>query len=222
MEHRLRQADPLSLFLFIIVMESIHISILEACNKGIFKGLSLEDGSNIFLLQYADDALFFGEWSLVNIKCLIQVLKCFGEASGLKVNLSKSSIYGVGVQYSEVESISAAFNCKCDSLPFVYLGLPVGKRMNRINSWMEVIDRFQKRLTTWKARSLFIGGRLTHTTAILGNLPTYYISIFCALIGEVEVQGPFLVGILGLLDAKEDKCAWLENSWRLYSSSVKT
>ncbi|GKD28315.1 RNA-directed DNA polymerase, eukaryota, reverse transcriptase zinc-binding domain protein, partial [Tanacetum coccineum] len=42
----------------------LQVMIVDACNKGIFKGLSLADGgSNISLLQYADDALFFDEWS---------------------------------------------------------------------------------------------------------------------------------------------------------------
>lgn len=64
MERDLRQLDLLSPFLFIIVVEALQVLILEACHKNLFKGISLKnDGSNISLLQYADDALFF--WSLV-------------------------------------------------------------------------------------------------------------------------------------------------------------
>ena len=78
MERGLRQGDPLSLFLFIIVAEALQVTMLEACEKGIFKGLSLQgDNTNISVLQYADDALIFGEWSLSNVKNLICVLKCF-------------------------------------------------------------------------------------------------------------------------------------------------
>ncbi|GJZ05944.1 NAC domain-containing protein [Tanacetum coccineum] len=98
MERGLRQGDPLSPFLFLLVVEALQISILEACDKGFFKGISLTNsGDNISLLRYADDALFFGEWSRLNAHNLILILKFFEEASGLKVNISKSRLFRVGV-----------------------------------------------------------------------------------------------------------------------------
>ncbi|GKB50883.1 RNA-directed DNA polymerase, eukaryota [Tanacetum coccineum] len=64
MERGLRQGDPLSPFLFLIVVEALQIAVLEACSKGVYKGITLADGgANLSLLQYADDALFIGEWS---------------------------------------------------------------------------------------------------------------------------------------------------------------
>lgn len=63
---------------------------MEACNK-FFKGVSLaNNGANISLLQYANDALFFGDWSKLNDKNLILILKCVEEVSGLKVNIENS------------------------------------------------------------------------------------------------------------------------------------
>ncbi|GJY04134.1 RNA-directed DNA polymerase, eukaryota, reverse transcriptase zinc-binding domain protein [Tanacetum coccineum] len=62
MERGLRQGDPLSLLLFLLVAEGLQVTIIEACNKGIFKGVLLrEGGDNIYLFQYADDVLFFGK-----------------------------------------------------------------------------------------------------------------------------------------------------------------
>nr|GEV31293.1 RNA-directed DNA polymerase, eukaryota, reverse transcriptase zinc-binding domain protein [Tanacetum cinerariifolium] len=112
-----------------MVAEALQISILEACSKGLYKGVYLSNnGANISLLQYADDALFFGDWSRLNVIHLIYILKCFELASGLKVNISKSRIW-----VSEF--------------------LPV--------RWDVVINRFRERLSSWKANTLSIGGRLT-------------------------------------------------------------
>lgn len=77
-ERGLRQGDPLSPFLFLIVAEALQVVTIEACSKGFFLGLSLSnEGYNISLLQYADDALFFGEWSLSNAQNLVLLLRCF-------------------------------------------------------------------------------------------------------------------------------------------------
>ncbi|GJY34737.1 RNA-directed DNA polymerase, eukaryota, reverse transcriptase zinc-binding domain protein [Tanacetum coccineum] len=127
MQRGLRQGDPLSPLLFLLVAEALQISILEACNKGVFKGVSLAESSmNVSLLQYADDALFFGEWSRSNAKNLIHILKCFKLGSGLKVNLAKSRLIDVGVPISNVETMAASLGCSHDLLPFIYLGLLVG------------------------------------------------------------------------------------------------
>ncbi|GJY51582.1 arginine repressor C-terminal-like domain-containing protein [Tanacetum coccineum] len=131
MERGLRQGDPLSHFLFLLVVEALQVTIIESCNKGIFNGVSLANGyANISLLQYADDALFFGKWSRSNARNLMLILKCFEDASGLKVNISKSRLFGVGASNEEVEAVASSLGYDHDFLPFMYPGLPVGKKMH--------------------------------------------------------------------------------------------
>nr|GEW42996.1 reverse transcriptase domain, reverse transcriptase zinc-binding domain protein [Tanacetum cinerariifolium] len=154
----LRQGDLLSHFLFLIVVEALQITILKACDKGLYKGVRLvESGFKLSLLQYADVALFFREWSRVNASLLIHILKCFELALGLKVNLSKSRIVGVGISCNEVEAMANSLGCSHDSLPFSFRSLPNGKRMKSCGDWSDVISRFRDRLSSWKAKSLSIG-----------------------------------------------------------------
>ncbi|GKB70676.1 reverse transcriptase domain, reverse transcriptase zinc-binding domain protein, partial [Tanacetum coccineum] len=109
MERGIRQGDPFSPFLFLLVAETLQIAILEACSKGFFKGVSLaEGGVNISLLQYTDNACFFGEWSRLNSKNLILILKCFENASGLKINLFKSRLFRIGVPKANVEMVASS------------------------------------------------------------------------------------------------------------------
>lgn len=115
MERGLRQGDPLSPFLFLMVAKSLQVTVLEACNKGFFNGIHLGErleNINLSLLQYADDALFFGKWSKNNAINLICILKCFEKASGLRVNLAKSCLYGINVCPDVVKDVALAISCK--------------------------------------------------------------------------------------------------------------
>nr|GEY55071.1 RNA-directed DNA polymerase, eukaryota [Tanacetum cinerariifolium] len=60
---RLKQGDPLAPYLFILIMESLHLSFARIVEAGTFKGLKLNNSVTISHLFYADDAVFVGDWS---------------------------------------------------------------------------------------------------------------------------------------------------------------
>ncbi|GJT94145.1 RNA-directed DNA polymerase, eukaryota [Tanacetum coccineum] len=71
-------------------------------------------------------------------------------------------------------------NFLCSMLPLTYLRLSVGKDMSRVNAWNDVVKRFTKRLSSWKAKILSIRGHYTLVKAVLGSLPLYCFSLFRA------------------------------------------
>ncbi|KAJ9543280.1 hypothetical protein OSB04_022987 [Centaurea solstitialis] len=164
----LRQGDPLAPFLFIIAAEACNIAMKEAREIGIFHGVRLpKDGPLISRLQYADDALFLKVWSRSNMANLIRILRCFHLSSGLKVNLNKSQLLGIGVDGTEVEVVARNFHCKSGTFPIKYLGLPLGCLMNKGENWAPIINKFTARLSNWKSTSLSYGGRLTLAKSVL-------------------------------------------------------
>nr|GEW16639.1 RNA-directed DNA polymerase, eukaryota, reverse transcriptase zinc-binding domain protein [Tanacetum cinerariifolium] len=134
----LRQGDPLSLFLFILVMEILHVSFQRVIDKGMFSLTSIIIGTNetvsISHLFYADDAMFIGKWSSSNANVLFMILHCFFLASRLKININKSSIYGLGVNSSEISLMADRLGCMANKLPFTYLGVKVGANMAHIRA----------------------------------------------------------------------------------------
>nr|GEW75898.1 hypothetical protein [Tanacetum cinerariifolium] len=63
----LKQRDPLAPYLFILILESLHLPFSRAVDAGIFTGIKIDSSLTISHLFYADDAVFIGEWSNANL-----------------------------------------------------------------------------------------------------------------------------------------------------------
>ncbi|GKB46311.1 RNA-directed DNA polymerase, eukaryota [Tanacetum coccineum] len=85
----LKQWDPLSPFLFILIMESLHLSFKNVVNAGLYKGLPIDGSLILSYLFYANDVVFVGKWDKQNVATIVNVLKCFFLASDLKINRLK-------------------------------------------------------------------------------------------------------------------------------------
>ncbi|GJZ00427.1 RNA-directed DNA polymerase, eukaryota, reverse transcriptase zinc-binding domain protein, partial [Tanacetum coccineum] len=89
----LRQGDPLSPFLFILVMEGLHNAFEEAVGNGMITGVNINNSTIKFShLFYADDVIITTDWNARDMDNIIHVLHVFYLASSLKIN-----IYGIGV-----------------------------------------------------------------------------------------------------------------------------
>ncbi|XP_071712677.1 uncharacterized protein [Rutidosis leptorrhynchoides] len=76
------------------------------------------------------------------------------------VYLKKSNLYGIGVPYNDVEEMANYIDFSSGSTPFTYLSLPIGVPTTKASSWQPIIEKFDKRLSDWKAKSMSYGGRL--------------------------------------------------------------
>ncbi|XP_021995409.1 uncharacterized mitochondrial protein AtMg01250-like [Helianthus annuus] len=164
----MRQGDPISPFLFVVVMEALSCIFDKAVEVGVFSGIKLpNDGPSLSHLFFADDALIVGEWGEMNALNVVRILRCFHACSGLRINLSKSNLYGIVANSEEVEDLANVVGCKQDTLLFKYVGLKVGANMNRINNWKPVYDIFESRLALWKSAFLSMGGRIKLIRSVL-------------------------------------------------------
>lgn len=177
----LRQGDPLSPFLYLIVAEGLSRMIKRACDIGYFNPVCV--GSNnvaVSHLQFADDSLIMGEGCDTSIRTIKGILRYFELFSGLKINFSKSSLVCFGCDESQAQEWANYLNCQIGSCPFTYLGLPVGGKARDRSTWNKVKEKFEKRLGAWENKFLSLGGRLVPTNSVLNALPIYYLSFFKA------------------------------------------
>lgn len=93
----------------------------------LFSGVILGAGGlTVSHLQYADDTLLTGQASVDNLWAMKTFLQAFEISSGLRVNFAKSNLIGVNVLDNFLD-LGARFLNKRGSLPFKYLGIPVGQ-----------------------------------------------------------------------------------------------
>jgi hypothetical protein len=102
-------------------------------------------------------------------------------------------------------------NCKRGSIPFSYLGLPVGANPHRSATWDPLIEFLKKRLRSWGNRYVSLGGRIVIINSVLNVIPVFYLS-FMKMPAEVlkkiiRIQREFLWG--GLKGGR--KISWV--SW---------
>jgi hypothetical protein len=65
---------------------------------------------------------------------------------------------------------------KVSSIPFKYLGLPVGANPRRASTWESLILSLQKRLGSWSNKYVSLGGRIVLLNSVLNAIPIFYLS----------------------------------------------
>ena len=147
----LRQGDPLSLYLFVLGMETLSVLIGKAGSEGFLVGYRIANRSGeeerITHLLFADDTLIFCKDSAEEMVNLSWLLLWYEAFSGLKINLEKSFVMEVG-DVANLDDLALELGCTTTTLPNTYLGL--GMRCNSLSVWDGMEERFRKKLAIWK------------------------------------------------------------------------
>lgn len=89
----LRQGDPLSPYLFILIMEAFSRMIMQAENQGLIKDMKISRSSlSISHLFFAGDSLLFFKADPQNCATIRSLIEKFSSSSGEVINFAKSVI----------------------------------------------------------------------------------------------------------------------------------
>ncbi|GKV30486.1 hypothetical protein SLEP1_g39289 [Rubroshorea leprosula] len=213
----LRQGDPLSPFLFLMIAEGLHGLVKKAETEGLLHGIDVgSKGLTISLLQFADDTVILGKANEENIFTVKTILRWFELMSGLRINFCKSSIVGFNVAQRWLNGAATVLRCGVRKLPFVYLGMPVGGNPGTKKSWDPVLNKFRTKLAVWKSACCPLVAALL--CLIRYSLPyLFFMSLFLApncMVSElIRIQRDFLWGGAEL----KRKIPWV--SWEMVCRS---
>ena len=177
----LRQCDPLSPLLFLLIMEVLSCILKKTEEGGFIHGFHVgpinSTGIRVCHLLFADDTFLFCDASREQILSIRLVLTCFQAFTGLKVNVGKSEIVPIK-EVRNIQYLANILQCKVGSLPMIYLDMLLETLYRIASIWNPILERMENKLSSWKRFYLLKGGRLTLLKSTLSSLSTFYLSLF--------------------------------------------
>ena len=190
-----RQGDPLSPLLFVEGADLLQSLVNKAYSNGSIQApIPIRAGYPI--VQYADDTIIVLPATVNDLKEFRKILDLYASFTGLRINFHKSSMIPLNVPADEVAVLASYLGCTIGSMPFTYLGLPMGTTKPAVKDFSPLIDRVERRLSA-TASFLSYGDRLVIVNSVLSSLPTYYMLTLKIPVGVIEV-----------LDRARRHCLW--------------
>ena len=167
-----RQGDPLSPYLFLMVLEIFVIHVRENnCIKGI-----VVENEEIKLCAFADDLTTFLR-DVSSYKHLVESLNRFEQCSGLKVNSDKTEALSLGVQ--DPKNSIVELRISKIEIPIKILGIhwTYNQQQRDKLNFYNLLESIKKQLTFWKWRHLTIIGKIQILKTFIIPKLTYRASI---------------------------------------------
>lgn len=159
----LRQGDPLSPYLFILVSQVLSSALSFINSNQICRGVAVGRGSpRVSHLFFADDSFFFMDLDTSHVVYFKWLLDEYCRLAGQKVNFNKSEVFLSPNAKPEMrEFLFEVLRVKVVDKPGVYLGAELGCVKRKGGLFQKVLDRIGSRLACWRKNYLAFAGRVT-------------------------------------------------------------
>ena len=171
-----RQGDPISPYIFVLCAEFLSQAIL---NSPDIVGYNIK-GHEEKMTQFADDTSLFLNGTKGALRKAILILKIYEEASGLKINMSKTKAVWVGSNRFSEDTICHEIDLDWVH-EFVALGVTYNVRdLQGIlqHNCEEKLAEMDKILLSWSRRNTTLVGRILILKSLaLSKLVHFFISL---------------------------------------------
>ena len=176
----LRQGDPISPYLFLMVADAFSTLISKAAREKRIHGAKICNGApRVSHLFFADDSILFAKATVRECSVITDIISKYERASGQSVNLDKTDVvFSKCVDTNRRAEIVTTLGVKEVVKHDKYLGLPtiVGRSKKVIFAALK--ERIWKKIQGWQEKLLSRPGKEILLKAVVQAIPTYMMSIF--------------------------------------------
>uniref|UniRef100_A0A803P502 Reverse transcriptase domain-containing protein n=1 Tax=Cannabis sativa TaxID=3483 RepID=A0A803P502_CANSA len=159
----IRQGDPLSLYLFLIVAEGLSAAIRIHEDAALFSGIKICRGAPSFShLLFADDSMVFVPVTSQSSEAINRILHLYFQASGQSVNRDKSSIlFSPNTSPDSQSQFRTSLLLNGEGFISKYLGVPhcIGRVKN--SNFHYLIQKVSSKLNVWNEKLFSRAGKET-------------------------------------------------------------
>ncbi|GJV43271.1 putative RNA-directed DNA polymerase [Tanacetum coccineum] len=175
----LRQGDPLSPYLFTLVMEVLTLMFKrKVMDSDCFSFHRYCDKLELINLCFADDLFIFAYGDVQSVVVIKECLDEFKHASGLIPSIPKSTAFFCNVLNHVKLSILNVLPFEEGRLPVKYLGVPLVSSRLKARDCKELVEKVQNRVLDWKNKALSIAGRLQLIRSVISSMHVFWASVF--------------------------------------------
>jgi hypothetical protein len=106
----------------------------------------MQNAQDFLIVQYADNTQIIMEGDPRQLFFLKTVLQNLSASTGPKVNYSKSMTIPINMTDSRLDHLARTLGCSKGTLPFTYLGLPLGTTKPKIIDFLPMVSKCERRL----------------------------------------------------------------------------
>lgn len=174
----LRQGDPISPLLFVLIMEYLH-RVLQGLNSNPnFNFHHTCEKLKIINICFADDILIFVKGDLGSMKFIMHKIRYFSTATWLYISIPKSKIYLGGVDRYTQCLIQQEIWFDIGTMPFRYLRVPLDTKKLFIAYCQPLIENMMIRLKHWSTKLLSYAWRYQLVKNVIFSITNYLMQIF--------------------------------------------
>ena len=182
------QGNPLSPFIFVMVMEFLSIHLQLAPESGRIKPLKRSDQLHINHLLFADDLLIFCKADNFSAHEFNILLERLHMNTGLRINKEKSKAFFSKSCCNRSELVSI-LGITVSSMPSRYLGFPLTISYVKARNFSPLIDKCRSKVEGWMLKKLSPAGRIELIRSVIHNTLSYWALTFkfpISVVKEIE------------------------------------